>query len=75
MIHGYLLQRKSSRTSLYLEDIPDLPDHPDCPDGNHDNWCHHHTTGFVLRFPNIYDTRVSIANKAIKNFFVLGGHF
>ena len=28
IIHGYLLQRKPSRTSLYLEDTSLLPDHP-----------------------------------------------
>jgi len=77
MIHGYLLQIKPSRTSLYLEDIPDLPDlpdHPDWPDVNHDTWCYHHSTGFVLRFPKIYETWVYVVNKAIKNILVLGGH-
>ena len=30
MIHEYLLQRKQSRTSPYMEDIyEDIPDHPD----------------------------------------------
>ena len=50
MIHGYFLQIKSSRTSLYLEDIPDLLDHPDCPGGDHDTWSHHQSTGLSWCF-------------------------
>ena len=42
MIHGYLLQLKSSRVSPYLEDIPDIPD------GHHDVWNHYHLTIFHL---------------------------
>ena len=49
---------------MYLEEIPD---HPDLPDGDHDTWSHHQATGFVLRFPKIYDTWVSIANNVIKD--------
>ena len=51
MIH--VLQQKSSRTLLYLEDIPD---HPDQPDVYQDEWSYHHSTEFVPRFPKIYDT-------------------
>ena len=71
MIHGYLMQEKSSRTSLYLEDIPDHPDHPD---GYQDAWSHLHSIPEVLRFPKIYDTWVFDARKVIKNILILGGH-
>ena len=52
MIHGYLMQEKSSRTSLYLEDIQDHPDHPD---GYQDAWSHLNLIPEVMKFPKIYD--------------------
>ena len=52
MIHGYLLQLKSLRTSLNLEDILD---HHDLPDECQDDWSHHLQSRFTLRFPKIYD--------------------
>ena len=38
-----MLQLKSSRTFMYLEDIPD---HPDLPDSYHDVWHIYHLTTF-----------------------------
>ena len=64
MIHGYLLQLKPSRTSLYLEDIPeDIPDHPELHDDHHDAWHHYHSITFLLRIPKIYNTWIFIAIK------------
>ena len=40
ILRGYLMQEKSSRTSLYLEDMPDHPDHPY---GYQDPWSHLHS--------------------------------
>ena len=45
MGNGYLMQEKSSRTSLYLEDIRDHHDHPD---GYQDAWSHLHLIPYPI---------------------------
>ena len=37
---------------MYLEDIPEVPG---LPDGDPNTWSQYHSTGFVPRFPKIYD--------------------
>ena len=51
-----VMWKMSSGTTLYFEDILYLLGIPEVPDGDHDDWIHHHLTGFCLRIPKMYNT-------------------
>ena len=50
--------KTTSRTSLKLVDILDIPNLSYIPEGGHDVWSQYHSTGFCLRFQEIYNKRV-----------------